>query len=136
MFNAKVNDKIDELKPPTEPKFVVDGKLSIADLLNWDQLLQSNSKSDYFNFIDKIPELKEARLKVQETLKMVPKIDFYKFHVIEKIQELTKSEPMDILKVSLVPKSKEQGDFALPVAALRLPGNPIEWVKTLATEVS
>ena len=145
-FNYKVNETISKLRnlqpkdaaktlnPKT--KFLTGDTLSMADLLGWDFALKHKLDSKWAKSIGEIAQARNAKDAVDKIVDSIPKIDYFKFHVIKKIADATNATSEDIVKASLVPKAKEQGDFAIPVAALRLPGNPAELAKKIATEVN
>ena len=141
--NYKINETINSFKEGADwkkilnpkTKYLVGESISMADLLGWDLALKHEIDTAWTKSISKTPELLEAKRTVDKVVNAIPKVDYYKFHVMKQVALATNADPQDISKASLVPKFKEQGDFAVPIPALKLQGNPAELAKTIAEHV-
>jgi arginyl-tRNA synthetase len=133
---AKTNtaDVINGLK--FKGKFLAGDFVSMCDLLAWDQCLKYKSEDvELFKRVNSLPEVMDATKAVNQTLKSVPVLDYYKYSVIEQVSEALNISPSVVIEAMLVPKSKEQGNLAIPVPALKLPGNPAEIAKKIVDAV-
>lgn len=139
--NAKQNDKIilKRLETTAKEGFLVANAFSIADLMAWDYLSQHKDLpkplKEWAAHLENAQELKEAKALVHDSLATASVLDVYKFHVVEQIAKLTGLDAMKVYSCIITPKSKDKGDIAISLHALKLPGNPMELGKSLVEKV-
>ncbi|ORY11369.1 hypothetical protein LY90DRAFT_677885 [Neocallimastix californiae] len=101
-----------------EGNYILGSKISLADIIAYDyfkvnpQPKTSETFTNWFNKIDNLPEAVEAAKIIKNALNTSDVNDIFKLKIAEQLSTLS-----------------EYGDFSIPVARLRLQGNPVQLVK-------
>ena len=121
-------------------KFYLCDSFSLADILLWDycKSVPSSSLSSlvlkYLQDLEKAhPILIDAASEINSCLANSSVMDLFKAKIALKVSELF-PDVLSPESTLVLPKDHKKTDLALPVAKLRLPGNPIEIAKNMASK--
>jgi arginyl-tRNA synthetase len=132
--DASVKEQLQKYQPE---KYLLGDELTIADLLLWDYMSRLQITSDFYHRLDSLPELQRAKKEISHLLSEIPLVDHYKFQVVEQVVGITGLDADFVLENVIHPKKDKKqpvGDVAICVPALKLPGNPIELCKNIASQ--
>ena len=122
--------------------FILGNDISLADIVAYDffkvnpQKKSSEAFNNWFNKIDSLPEAVEAAKIIKDALSTADVNDIFKLKIAEQLSELSGAEKKTIFTLLSPPAKPEYGDYSIPVARLRLPGNPVALAKEYSEKVN
>ena len=125
--------------------YLADKHLTIADLYAWDLATspvgQSNDKlrkwSESLAASPVAEHLASAKAAIDEMIENLPVIETYRVAIAERLHAITGVSVKQLFEFVETQRDRAaKGDFLLAVPRLKLPGNPAETAKDLATKFS
>jgi len=121
--------------------FILGSDISLADIVAYDyfkvnpQQKSSEAFNNWFAKIDSLPEASEAAKIIKNALNTADVNDIFKLKIAEQLSTLSGVEKKTIFGLLSPPAKPEYGDFSVPVARLRLQGNPVALAKEFSEKV-
>jgi len=115
--------------------YILGSEISLADIIAYDyfkvnpQQKTSEAFNKWFSKIDSLPEAVEAAKIIKNSLSTADVNDIFKIKIAEQLSTLSGAEKKTIFTLLTPPAKPEYGDYSIPVARLRLQGNPVQLAK-------
>ncbi|KAI8810101.1 hypothetical protein BJ742DRAFT_770531 [Cladochytrium replicatum] len=113
-------------------------KITLAEVFAWDFCAAHGitlKKAPWMVELKKLPEVKSAVEKVEYAALSVSVLDKFRYEIAEKVGVAVKLDASAIRFMLETPKDSNNGDYAIPIPRLRLPGNPVQIAKDLSQQV-
>ncbi|KAJ3057106.1 Arginyl-tRNA synthetase [Rhizophlyctis rosea] len=138
---AKVADAIKAAASSAGDKFLLqNGAVTVADLLAWDAVRtqcagskDNKGVASWISAVEAVPGVKGAVELVDAANAKVHQLDVFRYEIIKQVSALTGASGDAIYPLLEEPRDAANGDLSLPLPRLKLPGNPVQIAKDLAT---